>query len=114
MWKWAILFQSYLHENGVPDQSWGVQNVPLGQAKKMGGKTSKKIISKGPILLYKNALFLVFLKISKTGDFDLQISLWKKYLKKKGVNHDKGNIKSKKSVISDFLFSNFRHRDFSI
>ena len=55
-----------------------------------------------------------FLIICKTGDFDLGISPWKRHLQKNGVHHDKGNKKCKKTVISDFLFSNFRHRDFSI
>ena len=38
----AILFRSYLHENRVHNQSLGVQNIPLRQAKKMGGKTNEK------------------------------------------------------------------------
>ena len=97
-----------------PIKVWGLKAYLSDRPRRWVGKQAKKIISKGPILLYKNALFWVFLKISKTGDFDLQISLWKQCLQKKGVYHDEGNIKSKKSVISDFWFSNFRHRDFSI
>ena len=47
------------------------------------GKKQKKISSKGRILPYKNAHFLIFLEICKTGDFDRQISPLKQHLEKK-------------------------------
>ena len=78
------------------------------------GKKAKKIMSKGRILPYKNAHFLSFLKFSKMA------ILIGKYLRdnsayrKNEVHSGKANGKCKKAVISDFLFLNFRHRDFLV
>ena len=92
---------------------WGWKTILLDRPTRWVGKKTLKNVSKDQILLYENTLFCVFLKISNTGNFDRQISPWKQHLQKNGVYHDDGNGKSKKSVISDFQFLNFRHRDFS-
>ena len=39
---WSLGDHRWKSSFWVPDQSSGVQNVPLGQAKKMGGRKSKK------------------------------------------------------------------------
>ena len=78
------------------------------------GKKQKQSILRGQFHCTKILIFRLFWKFSKV------TILVEKYLRdnsayrKNGVYHDEANRKCKKTVISDFWFSNFRHRDFSI
>ena len=77
-------------------------------------KKQKKSFLRGEFCRTKTPIFRVFRKFAKLA------ILIGKYLRdngtyrKNGVYHDEANGKCKKTVISDFWFSNFCHRDFSI
>ena len=92
----------------------GWKTILLDTPTRWEGEKTIKNVSKDQIWLYENTLFCVFWK------FPIVTILIDKFLhensiyRKNGAYHDAGNGKSKKSVISDFLFLNFRHRDFSI
>ena len=58
--KGPILYQSYLYDNRVSDQSLGVQNVPLGQAKKKGGNKSENNHFYGTNFVVQNLPFFDF------------------------------------------------------
>ena len=75
-----LIYKWYIYPFCILDESLGVENDPLGQADKMGGEKTIKIISKDQILLYEKHPFL---KLSNTGNFDRQISPWKQHLQKK-------------------------------
>ena len=81
---WSLDNRCWKFSFWVPDQSSGVQDVPLGRVENMGGEKANKIIFKGRIMPYENAHFSTFLEICKTGDFDRGISPWKRRLQKKG------------------------------
>ena len=66
------------------------------------------------ILSYKIALFWVFWKFSKLAILIDEFLQENSTYRKNKVYHKDGKGKSNKSVISDFRFLNFRHRDFSI
>ena len=77
-------------------------------------KKQKKSFLRGEFCRTKTPIFRLFRKFAKLA------ILIGKYLRdngtyrKNGVYHDEANGKCKKTVISDFWFSNFCHRDFSI
>ena len=77
-------------------------------------KKQKKSFLRGEFCRTKTPIFRLFWKFAKLailiGEFLRQNGAYTK----NGVYHDEGNEKCKKTVISDFLFSNFRHRDFLI
>ena len=78
------------------------------------GKKAKKSCLRGEFCRTKTPIFCFFLKFSKMA------ILIGKYLRdnsayrKNEVHSGKANGKCKKAVISDFLFLNFRHRDFLV
>ena len=78
------------------------------------GKKQKKSFLRGEFCRTKTPIFRLFWKFSKMA------ILIGKYLhdngtyRKNKVHYGEGNGKCKKTVISDFWFLNFRHRDFSI
>ena len=78
------------------------------------GKKQKKSFLRGEFCRTKRPFFRLFWKFAKIpiliGEFLRENGGYRK----NGVHHDEGNGKCKKTVISDFLFLNFRHRDFLI
>ena len=79
-----------------------------------GLKKKWKKISKGRILRYKIMFFLFFWNFPKLAILIEKFHCENSTYRKNGVHHNDGNGKSKKFVISDFGFSNFCHRDFSL
>ena len=58
---WSLGDHRWKSSFWVPDQSFGVQNVPLGQAKRMGGRKSKKNHFLGPnFAVRKRPFFVLF------------------------------------------------------
>ena len=77
-------------------------------------KKRKKSFLRCEFCRTKTPIFLLFWKFEKLailiGEFLRENGAYRK----NGVYHDEANGKCKKTVISDFWFSNFRHRVFSL
>ena len=109
----AILSLNLFH--WFPRKSAVYHGVANGKCYNMEPPPQKiQLLSRVLILPYKNAVFWVFWKFSKLAILIDEFLQENSTYRKNKVYHKDGKGKSNKSVISDFRFLNFRHRDFSI